>query len=598
MRNDLLFIDGELVDLDDNTKVTLNYKSNLFTDLSKIVSNNSYTIKLPKTIRNQRIIKHTDLPACNTDYPRKFHSARYFRNGVEIIPNGKAVILSISEAIEIALTWGNFISLSSLIEEGKTLNELTSSGDYVQWEPNLAISDYENSSGIIISKINFGFKTEETSVTYHPSVRASWLLECIQKEYGLRFNWPEEKKDIISKLIVPCLFRNGGYANQKERCCKVTIAGSQDSLLFWNTVETGSRFNETFKYNFATGSSILVRSIKVIANGTMVITPNFKSKNDNLVILYGESWIDENYQYLPYTIIDDEYPYHYNIPYEINIQEGYFFTIGIRQGWANVNRLENNSVVFAMKPKEVQTGDKFPIMENLPKIKIMDFIKSICFMYGLFAIPSEGNNQLSFISVDEIKSNMLKAKDWTKRVVAKSIDNKPNGISYVLNDFARNNRMKWKADETVVGKYDGVIIVEDETLSYEKDIVTMPFAASDTRGGIGSVPIYSYNASGELEYKTVESRILLEQNDNGKSKGVFTALDWATLINQNYQTYLALIGKPVIITENIEISDIDLKVLDMTVPIYLGQYGRYYALISVKSEDTGVCECKLLQLEV
>ena len=45
MRNDMLFIDGKLVDLDDNTKITLNFKSNIFTDLSKIVSNNSYTIK-------------------------------------------------------------------------------------------------------------------------------------------------------------------------------------------------------------------------------------------------------------------------------------------------------------------------------------------------------------------------------------------------------------------------------------------------------------------------------------------------------------------------------------------------------------------------
>ena len=59
MRNDMLFIDGKLVDLDDNTKITLNFKSNIFTDLSKIVSNNSYTIKLPKTIRNQRIISHS-----------------------------------------------------------------------------------------------------------------------------------------------------------------------------------------------------------------------------------------------------------------------------------------------------------------------------------------------------------------------------------------------------------------------------------------------------------------------------------------------------------------------------------------------------------
>lgn len=597
MRNDLLFIDGELVDLDDSTKITLNYKSNLFTDLSKIVSNNSYTIKLPKTVRNQRVIKHADLPACSTDYPRKYHEARYIRNGVEIIPNGKAVVLSISEVIEVALTWGNFVSLSNLIGEGKTLNELFSE-DYVQWDSNIVISEYEKNSGVIVSKINFGFKEEETAVTYHPSVRASHIVERIQAGYGLTFRWPEEKRQVISKLIIPCLYRNGGYANQQERYCKVDIAGSQDSLLFWNKKEEGSKFGEAFQYNFATGSSIIVRSIKVLADGTMVITPNFKSKNDNLVLLYGESWIDENYQYLPYTIIDDEYPYHYNIPYEIDIQKGYFFTIGIRQGWANVNRIESNSVVFSMKPKEIQIGDKFSIAENLPKIKMIDFIKSLCYICGLFAIASEEENQLSFVSIDIIKNNKSRAKNWTKKVVASYQDNKPNKMSYILDNFAQNNRLKWKEDETVVGLFNGVIIVENNTLDLEKDTIMMPFAASDTRGGIASVPIYTYDVSGELEYETVEPRILLEQDDNGKSKGVFIGLDWMTLINQNYQTYQEMVRNPIIITEKIEISDIDLKELDVTVPVYLGQYGRYYALISVKAEDTGVCECKLLQLEV
>lgn len=597
MRNDLLFIDGELVDLDDSTKITLNYKSNLFTDLSKIVSNNSYTIKLPKTVRNQRVIKHADLPACSTDYPRKYHEARYIRNGVEIIPNGKAVVLSISEVIEVALTWGNFVSLSNLIGEGKTLNELFSE-DYVQWDSNIVISEYEKNSGVIVSKINFGFKEEETAVTYHPSVRASHIVERIQAGYGLTFRWPEEKRQVISKLIIPCLYRNGGYANQQERYCKVDIAGSQDSLLFWNKKEEGSKFGEAFQYNFATGSSIIVRSIKVLADGTMVITPNFKSKNDNLVLLYGESWIDENYQYLPYTIIDDEYPYHYNIPYEIDIQKGYFFTIGIRQGWANVNRIESNSVVFSMKPKEIQIGDKFSIAENLPKIKMIDFIKSLCYICGLFAIASEEENQLSFVSIDIIKNNKSRAKNWTKKVVASYQDNKPNKMSYILDNFAQNNRLKWKEDETVVGLFNGVIIVENNTLDLEKDTIMMPFAASDTRGGIASVPIYTYDVSGELKYETVEPRILLEQDDNGKSKGVFIGLDWMTLINQNYQTYQEMVRNPIIITEKIEISDIDLKELDVTVPVYLGQYGRYYALISVKAEDTGVCECKLLQLEV
>lgn len=133
MRDEMLFIDGELVDLDEDTKITLNIKSNLFTDLSKIVSNNSYTIKLPKTVRNQRIIEHADLPACNTDYSRKFHQGRYFRNGVEIIPNAKVVLISVGEKIELAMTWGNFVRLSKVIEEKSSLNTLSEKDDYIIW---------------------------------------------------------------------------------------------------------------------------------------------------------------------------------------------------------------------------------------------------------------------------------------------------------------------------------------------------------------------------------------------------------------------------------------------------------------------------------
>ena len=62
MRNEL-FIDGVKVDLGEDTRIVLNYKSNLFSDLSKIVSNNSKTIKLPKTIHNQRIKEHADTPS-------------------------------------------------------------------------------------------------------------------------------------------------------------------------------------------------------------------------------------------------------------------------------------------------------------------------------------------------------------------------------------------------------------------------------------------------------------------------------------------------------------------------------------------------------
>lgn len=50
MRNELLYVgaNNKLVDMDDSTNITLKYKNNIFTDIGKIVSNTSYTIKLPK----------------------------------------------------------------------------------------------------------------------------------------------------------------------------------------------------------------------------------------------------------------------------------------------------------------------------------------------------------------------------------------------------------------------------------------------------------------------------------------------------------------------------------------------------------------------
>lgn len=602
MRNDMLFIDGALVDLDDNTKITLNFKSNILTDISKIVSNNSYTIKLPKTVRNQRIIMHADLPSCESEYPRKFHRARYFRNGVEIVPDANAVLISVSDSIEIAMAWGNFTAFSKVIEDGIALNELGNRNDFKLWTENIVFSDY-GSEDILFSDIDFGLKDDEMQATYHPSVRATYVLDMIKDKYGLNFVFPEREYAFIHSLIIPLLTRNGGYANEIDSHAGMQLATTQDagngSLMYWAPMEYEAGFPNVLEYLYPS-NSIIARAVKAKVDGTVVITPNMKSPQNDIVVFWGDNDVTENYHYLPYTIIDDEYPYLYDIPLEIDLLSGQFFTLGRRVGHAMVYPNTKNLpwLNVGMKQREIQIGDKFPIVENLPAIKIMDFLKAVCAMTGLFVISTP--NEFKFAPVDSIRDNLQKAKDWTKRVIADTFENKPFGITYSINDFARNNRMKWKEDDTVIASYNGNIVVDDETIDYEKDAVVMPFSASDTVRGVASVPIYSYDVSdGKLEYSSVEPRILIESaNSRKKSKGIFNGLDFGTLISNYYQTYQALIRKPVVITEKIEINDIELKNLDMTIPVYLAQYGRYYAIISVKAEDTGICECKLLQLEV
>ena len=97
-----MYVDNQLLDIADDTKITLSIKSNLLRDVSKIVSNSTYTVKLPKTVHNQAVMAHCDVAAAKTDFPYMLHKGRYFRNGVEIIKDGRVVVLSSGTDIELS----------------------------------------------------------------------------------------------------------------------------------------------------------------------------------------------------------------------------------------------------------------------------------------------------------------------------------------------------------------------------------------------------------------------------------------------------------------------------------------------------------------
>ena len=144
MNDERLYIDGELVDIDDTTKITMDIKSNLFRDVSQIASNSTYTVKLPKTVRNQMILKHTDLVQARDNYPYLMHTARYFRNGVEVIKDGRLTVLQVSEtAIEVCIVWGLYPNFSKLLNTGTTLNQLQSD-DKLLYQNSNEVNSYED----------------------------------------------------------------------------------------------------------------------------------------------------------------------------------------------------------------------------------------------------------------------------------------------------------------------------------------------------------------------------------------------------------------------------------------------------------------------
>lgn len=601
MTRDELYINGDKVDVGD-TDISLNYKSNLLTDISKIVSNNSYTIKLPKTAKNLALIECSHLPSSTTKFPYLKHVGNVLRNGIIIVKDANVVLLSVSEYIETALSWGNVTNFAEIVSSDKKLTDLeygTEEGtDWVVW-------NNKGSNSAQFPLINYGFNSGDSNVWYHPAITVKWILEKIQEESGVTFNFPSDKKTFIDKMIVPLLTRNDSQKINDASPSFLKMVGyviveSTFSYLKLNYI--GDSTQQYASVGGPYGDRLYTKyPITLKVKGTIEMLVKYNSgmdvNNQYLNLRVSQSDSSGNISSVS-TIERKNYAAYIEAPnvrllfnfddlVSIESDEFMHFTIEAIATGASSSVLS----LTVYDRNEISFGEKFPLVPNLPDIKQIDFIKAVASMVGLFALP-DGENGIKFIPFDNLSANKSKAVDWTNRVIMAYNSVTPRNLQYTLDNIAQNNWFRYKEDDNVMGNYDGNIQVDDATIEYERDAITLPFSACSTKGGVAYIPLYSYNEEGELEYNKTNPRILLLDG----TKGIFKGLEWATLIANNYQTYKGLINNAKVVTEYIRLNSIELRDLEMDIPVYLAQYGCYLAIIEIKTKENDICECKLLKL--
>lgn len=601
MTRDELYINGDKVDVGD-TDISLNYKSNLLTDISKIVSNNSYTIKLPKTAKNLALIECAHLPSSTTKFPYLKHVGNVLRNGIIIVKDANVVLLSVSEYIETALSWGNVTNFAEIVSSDKKLTDLeygTEEGtDWVVW-------NNKGSNSAQFPLINYGFNSGDSNVWYHPAITVKWILEKIQEESGVTFNFPSDKKTFIDKMIVPLLTRNDSQKINDAfpsflKMVGYVIVESTFSYLKLNYI--GDSTQQYASVGGPYGDRLYTKyPITLKVKGTIEMLVQYNSgmdvNNQYLNLRVSQSDSSGNISSVS-TIERKNYAAYIEAPnvrllfnfddlVSIESDEFMHFTIKAIATGASSSVLS----LTVYDRNEISFGEKFPLVPNLPDIKQIDFIKAVASMVGLFALP-DGENGIKFIPFDNLSANKSKAVDWTNRVIMAYNSVTPRNLQYTLDNIAQNNWFRYKEDDNVMGNYDGNIQVDDATIEYERDAITLPFSACSTKGGVAYIPLYSYNDNGELQYNKVNPRILLLDG----TKGIFKGLEWTTLIANNYQTYKGLINNAKVVTEYIRLNSIELRDLEMDIPVYLAQYGCYLAIIEIKTKENDICECKLLKM--
>ena len=121
-----IYLDGELVDVSEDTELTLEIKSNFFTDIGDVECNRTWTFKLPKTVRNMAAMELPDKMGTGSKWKHQYHDCEIRRGGIPIVQGGRATLDGCEDGIMMIIYWGVFPAFKALQDEDKALNELGS----------------------------------------------------------------------------------------------------------------------------------------------------------------------------------------------------------------------------------------------------------------------------------------------------------------------------------------------------------------------------------------------------------------------------------------------------------------------------------------
>lgn len=607
---DELYIDGQKVDMN-KSGVNLTYRSNLLADLSKIVGNYSQTIKLPKTANNMRIIGASVLLSSDSYLPYIYHSGRLVRDGIVIVDKANVVLLSVGDNIEVSLTWGDSEVLRQFVSSEAKLADL-------DWNPSLeenAIVCKSTIDGVKdVPYIGWGVTINDDTpfAFYHPSIPMSRIITKIHDKYGIQVNVPNNRLS----LTVPLTSQNVSPYNWDK---SQIYEGLNAHMMSDNSYNVYFTMSEVFKtkrilitapnsnYESSTIRALYkpckvnVRySIELRVSPMYGETPEDFTSSDSTYILLGKE-VKPSFSYNETGNLIALSEGDLN---EVDLSlEGVEFLRFWSQFTLNQEFTKINSYYIEITPiiEELRQGDTYFFDVNMPDVKLTDIIKTYMRMLGCYAKADGADITLeSFSSVYDRKAS---AVDWSDKLLKTGVT--PENMTFVVDDTAQVNNFKYKEDDKTVGNYDSYITIDSKTLEASRDAFTSAFAATDevdTPSALShaTIPVYYYeekdNGEKEFKYKDVKPRILSLRSQGAVWKGTFYGLDWATLINRYYDSYKRMITNAKIISETIRLTHIELKNLDMYTPIYLRQYGAYFAVLEIKTKDNNNNEVKLLKL--
>lgn len=591
-----LIIDGQRVDLSGTTSVTLEYVSNVLTGGSgKISLSKSYTIKVPKTANNARILDDPGTPAHVSSMTRRFLPARYYQNGIDLLGPAQAYILkSSSDSYDLALVWNTLPQLQALSESDATLRDVEGLPVLTWIGSNGHTPDYgSEKDGAFFARYDAGLGDRtypDIPTATHPAMGALPLIEKILTNAGVPYEVSSERvrTALSSMCILAAPSHRPNQAMDREAgssCINVRVGSSAtDGTFLVFSVSSAGWDAPVIGINVP--GRVAVQGAKTFHISLRLRTTAYIQESLGAAVLVtgsdGTELASVDFVQSAAGVWDAVAELELSVAERSGLK---LSTRGVPNG-STFTTAASGYVPLEMwrvhETIDIENDNRFPIAANLPEIKQWDFVKACMVLAG--AVPVIQNGALLLMGYDEAfdKSD---AYDWSGKVTEET------GVAPRLSDWARENVIVYTEDDkqTLTDDPSAVLTVQDETVKQSRELYKLPFAASQ----YSSVIHYTTNNEGELEDIEIKPRILARMDN----RLVFaSSLSGKGLIGANYGELQRVIAAPVVLELSVRLNELDLAALDMRRPVYLRQYGRYYSIIKVQASNGEACKVELIQI--
>lgn len=609
-----LIINGVTVDLDDKTKIDLQFVSFLFTSINSISAPRSWTVSLPKSSVNLGLIQGASSGDYSGDFPYNNYVVDYYNKGYRLINSGKGILTKIGSRIEFVFTFGKAFEKIKLMSETKLFDLTESETDHLDWNRAVSFADMTLGFGWC----NFySFTNEDRSFTtnpdvpffvIHPTVTFKYIIEKIAYEYNLD----------LSGLSDIAIFETLGIPLKSIK--SQTALSGTDFSEFENVSNSNSEYKIYFDFIESNGLELInnniFRKYSYLENEKIrVDIQDFQttsiSSNKIEIVIVDKNEIERTV-YTAYPVLGT---YTINRIFTLLENDLYFYlktdisALNYTDTFLNVGFGQFQFIIFYSQDV---TGGFHQIIGSLPDMTCSDFLFQAMQLAGVFPeITDEAPDTINFYSADVLFDNIPNAKDWTKKLVKSTKRmSELSDVEFKFGNYAQKNTLAYKKDDTNLLTTDDFLLVENDNLEDKSKLVELKFAAGKrfiNSFGLTSdtidYPLYDIKIqSGDLiKNPKSQSNDVLGKivNIGGINYLQFTDdLLWSNIkLEDNYAAQQTLLNKPRYIKENFYLKPEDVYNFSTKIPIYLQQYGKYYAIMKLQYRESDFSECELLELK-